>query len=143
MAQMLAVFTELERRLIGERTTAALAIKRGQGVRLGRPRTVSPEVLSNGQQQWPAVWTGRAFIDTNQKRQGRPSLGPKSLSAYDPRDALLGEACLDPPRGATCLFSNRGSVDRPSASRVGPTQRGARLKASATRADNFARSARQ
>src|SRR5271165_5979441 len=37
MAQVLAVFAELERRLIGERTKAALAVKRAQGVRLGRP----------------------------------------------------------------------------------------------------------
>jgi DNA invertase Pin-like site-specific DNA recombinase len=33
MAQVLAVFAELERRLIGERTKAALAVKRAQGVR--------------------------------------------------------------------------------------------------------------
>lgn len=38
MAQVLAVFAELERRLIGERTKAALAVKRSQGVRLGRER---------------------------------------------------------------------------------------------------------
>jgi DNA invertase Pin-like site-specific DNA recombinase len=37
MAQVLAVFAELERRLIGERTKAALAVRRSQGVRLGRP----------------------------------------------------------------------------------------------------------
>jgi hypothetical protein len=44
--------------------------------------TAIPNFL-NSQQQWPAVWTGRAFIDTNQKRPERPSLGPKSLSAYN------------------------------------------------------------
>ncbi|MGI8750958.1 MAG: recombinase family protein [Acidimicrobiales bacterium] len=44
MAQVLAVFAELERRLIGERTKAALAVKRAQGVRLGRPRTLPAEV---------------------------------------------------------------------------------------------------
>jgi DNA invertase Pin-like site-specific DNA recombinase len=37
MATMLAMFAQLERRLIGERTRAALAEKRAQGVRLGRP----------------------------------------------------------------------------------------------------------
>jgi DNA invertase Pin-like site-specific DNA recombinase len=37
MAQVLAVFAELERRLIGERTKAALAVKRSEGIRLGRP----------------------------------------------------------------------------------------------------------
>jgi len=40
MAQMTAVFAELERRLIGERTRAALAVKKAQGVRLGRPPAV-------------------------------------------------------------------------------------------------------
>src|ERR1700688_4055499 len=45
MAQVLAVFAELERRLIGERTKAALAVRRSQGVRLGRPPTLSPDVV--------------------------------------------------------------------------------------------------
>jgi DNA invertase Pin-like site-specific DNA recombinase len=44
MAQVLAVFAELERRLIGERTKAALAVRKSQGVRLGRPQTVPPEL---------------------------------------------------------------------------------------------------
>ncbi len=37
MAGMVAVFAQLERRLIGERTSVALAARRAQGVRLGRP----------------------------------------------------------------------------------------------------------
>lgn len=44
MAQVLAVFAELERRLIGERTKAALAVKRSQGVRLGRRSQLPPGV---------------------------------------------------------------------------------------------------
>jgi DNA invertase Pin-like site-specific DNA recombinase len=40
MTQVLAVFAELERRLIGERTKAALAVKRTQDVTLGRPHTL-------------------------------------------------------------------------------------------------------
>jgi len=43
MAHMTAVSAELERRLLGERTRAARAVKRAQGVRLGRP----PEVAAN------------------------------------------------------------------------------------------------
>jgi DNA invertase Pin-like site-specific DNA recombinase len=46
MAQVLAVFAELERRLIGERTRAALAVKRAQGVRLGRPVTMAPQTVA-------------------------------------------------------------------------------------------------
>ncbi len=45
MAQVLAVFAELERRLIGERTKAALAVRRSQGARLGRPQTLSDDVV--------------------------------------------------------------------------------------------------
>ena len=37
MANVLATFAQFERRLIGQRTKDALAVKRAQGVRLGRP----------------------------------------------------------------------------------------------------------
>jgi len=45
MTQVLAVFAELERRLIGQRTKDALAVKRAQGVRLGRPPTLPADVV--------------------------------------------------------------------------------------------------
>ena len=41
MAGMASVFAQFERRVIGERTRAALAVKRSQGVRLGRPRLIN------------------------------------------------------------------------------------------------------
>ena len=44
MAHMTAVFAQLERRLIGERTRAALAVRNAQGVRLGRPRIVTEQL---------------------------------------------------------------------------------------------------
>ena len=44
MANVMAAFAEYERQLIGSRTSAALQQKKLQGVRLGRPRTLSPEV---------------------------------------------------------------------------------------------------
>jgi DNA invertase Pin-like site-specific DNA recombinase len=46
MAQVLAVFAELERRLIGERTKAALAVRKSQGIRLGRPPKISEEIVT-------------------------------------------------------------------------------------------------
>lgn len=41
VANVVASFSQYERRLIGQRTKDALAVKRTQGVRLGRPVTVS------------------------------------------------------------------------------------------------------
>jgi DNA invertase Pin-like site-specific DNA recombinase len=47
MANVLAVFAQFERRLIGQRTREALAVKRSQGIRLGRP-SVLPEATVLG-----------------------------------------------------------------------------------------------
>jgi DNA invertase Pin-like site-specific DNA recombinase len=44
MANVLAVFAHFERRLIGQRTKDALAVKRSEGVRLGRPRQLTDSV---------------------------------------------------------------------------------------------------
>lgn len=44
VANILASFAQFERRLISERTVAALASKRAAGVQLGRPRTLPYEV---------------------------------------------------------------------------------------------------
>lgn len=46
MAQVLAVFAELERRLIGVRTKSALAVRRSQGVRLGRPPNLPEDLIA-------------------------------------------------------------------------------------------------
>jgi DNA invertase Pin-like site-specific DNA recombinase len=62
MAQILSVFAELERRLIGERTKAALAVKRSQGVVLGRPRTLPARVVQRivRERQAGRTWTAIA-----------------------------------------------------------------------------------
>jgi DNA invertase Pin-like site-specific DNA recombinase len=44
MAHVLATFAQFERRLIGERTREALAMKKKQGVRLGRPQSIPPRL---------------------------------------------------------------------------------------------------
>jgi DNA invertase Pin-like site-specific DNA recombinase len=46
LANVLASFAQYERRIIGQRTKDALAEKRRQGVRLGRPRVVDEEVVA-------------------------------------------------------------------------------------------------
>ena len=45
MANVLATFAQFERRLIGQRTRDALAAKKAQGVRLGRPRSLPAAVV--------------------------------------------------------------------------------------------------
>jgi DNA invertase Pin-like site-specific DNA recombinase len=45
LANVLASFAQFERRLIGQRTAEALAVKRAEGVKLGRPRTLAPELV--------------------------------------------------------------------------------------------------
>ena len=61
MAQVLAVFAELERRLIGQRTRDALAVRKAQGVRLGRPPNLPAEVVAgivtahNAGASWSAI----------------------------------------------------------------------------------------
>jgi DNA invertase Pin-like site-specific DNA recombinase len=45
MANMLATFAQFERRLVGQRTREALAIKKAQGVRLGRPPVVPEPIV--------------------------------------------------------------------------------------------------
>jgi DNA invertase Pin-like site-specific DNA recombinase len=51
MAQMVSVFSELERKRIGERTREALSIRRDQGVRLGRPPTVPQKLVRRIERQ--------------------------------------------------------------------------------------------
>lgn len=45
LANVMAAFAQYERRLIGQRTAEALAALKRRGVRLGRPRATSDEVL--------------------------------------------------------------------------------------------------
>jgi DNA invertase Pin-like site-specific DNA recombinase len=47
MASIMATFSQLERRLIGQRTREALVAKRAQGVRLGRPAVVPLDVVAS------------------------------------------------------------------------------------------------
>ena len=44
MTNMLGVFAQFERRMIGQRTKDALAVRKAQGVRLGRPIVTAPAV---------------------------------------------------------------------------------------------------
>jgi DNA invertase Pin-like site-specific DNA recombinase len=46
MANVMASAAQWERCIIGQRTRDALAVKRGQGQRLGRPSTIAPSVAA-------------------------------------------------------------------------------------------------
>ena len=45
MANVSASFAQYERRLIGQRTKDALDVRRRQGVRLGRPTEIGPDLV--------------------------------------------------------------------------------------------------
>jgi DNA invertase Pin-like site-specific DNA recombinase len=64
MANMLATFAQFERRLIGQRTREALAVKKAQGVRLGRPPTVPKSVVRRIQRQRARGDSLRAIADS-------------------------------------------------------------------------------
>jgi DNA invertase Pin-like site-specific DNA recombinase len=63
MAAMLATFAQFERRLIGERTKAALAVKKAAGVRLGRPRLIPEEIVARIVAERSSGATLRAIAD--------------------------------------------------------------------------------
>ena len=46
MVNVIATFAQLERRMIGLRTKEAMAVKKSQGARFGRPRSLAPETAS-------------------------------------------------------------------------------------------------
>jgi DNA invertase Pin-like site-specific DNA recombinase len=59
MAQVLAVFAELERRLIGQRTRDALAAKKALGAKLGRPASLPAPTVERivAERHAGASWT--------------------------------------------------------------------------------------
>jgi len=63
VAAVMAVFAQFERRLIGERTKAALAVKKAAGVRLGRPRLIPEEIVARIVTERSSGATLRAIAD--------------------------------------------------------------------------------
>jgi DNA invertase Pin-like site-specific DNA recombinase len=72
MANVLAVFAQFERRLIGQRTREALAVKRSQGIHLGRPRVI-PERTIAAIHRRRARGQTLAAIAAALNREGRPT----------------------------------------------------------------------
>jgi DNA invertase Pin-like site-specific DNA recombinase len=63
VAAVMAVFAQFERRLIGQRTKEALAVKKAQGVRLGRPRLTPDAVIARIRAERAAGRTLRVIAD--------------------------------------------------------------------------------
>lgn len=63
VASVIASLAEYERELIGQRTREALAIKKQQGVRLGRPSTLKPQVLKRIKRERAGGLTLQAISD--------------------------------------------------------------------------------
>lgn len=61
--QIMGSVAELERGLISDRTKAALAVRKAQGVRLGRPTTVPPSVVERIARERAAGATWAAIAD--------------------------------------------------------------------------------
>ena len=72
MANVLATFAQFERRLISQRTREALAVKRSQGVRLGRPSTM-PRTVVNRIKRERAKGKSFAAIADGLNREGVPT----------------------------------------------------------------------
>jgi DNA invertase Pin-like site-specific DNA recombinase len=63
MANVMATFAQFERRLIGQRTRDALAEKRKQGVRLGRPSAIGPKLAQRIRRERKSGSTLREIAD--------------------------------------------------------------------------------
>ena len=73
MANVLATFAQFERRLIGQRTTDALAVKRAQGVRLGRPPALPVEVRDRIRSERATTGDSYATIAARLNAEGVPT----------------------------------------------------------------------
>ena len=89
MASVLATFAQFERRLIGQRTRDALAVKRAQGVQLGPPREISEEVVERIRNLYE---TGHSVAARTQTERGERPPSPGRALAHPRRQAgaLLG-----------------------------------------------------
>lgn len=64
LANVLATFAQFERRLIGQRTKEALAVRRAQGVKIGRPSGISPQLRTRIKGMRTRGWTLQRIADT-------------------------------------------------------------------------------
>ena len=90
MANILATFAQFERRLIGQRTRDALAQKRREGVRLGRPSVMGGEVRARIRRERDAGRTYAAIADALTEEGVPTAHGGRRWHASTVRKALIG-----------------------------------------------------
>jgi DNA invertase Pin-like site-specific DNA recombinase len=89
MANMLATFAQFERRLISQRTKEALAVKKAQGVRLGRPPTMPQAVVKRIQRQRARGDSLRKIADDLNRSEVPTAQGGAQWYAATVRHVLL------------------------------------------------------
>ncbi len=94
MANVMASFAEYERRLISDRTSAAIQAKKAQGHRLGRPRVTSQEVIRRVRRQRLDGLSLRAIADGLNEDAVTNAQGGKKWYASSVA-ALLRSCALD------------------------------------------------
>src|SRR5262249_55904899 len=100
MANMLTTFSQFERRLISQRTKEALAVKKANGVRLGRPPTMPQAVVLRIQRQrarGDTVATVAAGLNRVRLRRRAVLGGTRPLCVtfcFDPRSRQRSVPCL-------------------------------------------------
>jgi DNA invertase Pin-like site-specific DNA recombinase len=63
VAHMVIAIAQWERRMIGERTSEALAVKRAEGATLGRPASIPAKVAASIRRRHRAGWTLQRIAD--------------------------------------------------------------------------------
>jgi DNA invertase Pin-like site-specific DNA recombinase len=91
MANVLATFSQFERRLIGQRTRDALAVKKAQGVRLGRPRTLSDDIVARIVKQRRRGQTLKAIADTLNEQEVPTAQGGRQWYPATVRAVLMSK----------------------------------------------------
>ena len=86
-ANVLASAAQWERRIIGQRTREALAVRRTQGVRLGRPNVLDPESSSASSLGTKRAPAGLPSLTTSTKMSSPQPMGNKTASQHCPAES--------------------------------------------------------
>lgn len=88
VANVMATFAQFERRLIGQRTKDALAVKRAEGIRLGRPPSLPETVVHRIQEMRERGESLRAIADRLNTDDVPTAHGGRKWYASTVRDVL-------------------------------------------------------